>query len=112
MLAKGAPVPNSVKTLAHMVFYPMVLVVCFIFGTINRIQSIFERPIYEIVILHAIFQSSQGTLNAIVYGTTPSVKSAFYGMFSSEMKGGVRMEEADNKNDEHQSYSDGGHVVV
>jgi len=74
--ANGAALPRSVQALARMVWYPVVLVICYIFGTINRIQNIFSPPIYEIVILHALFQSSQGIGNAIVYGTTPSVQEA------------------------------------
>lgn len=76
--------PDRVKRLTRLVYYPLILVVCYIFGTINRIVSIFSRPVFGIVIIHAVGMSSQGTLNAIVYGMNPQVKNKIRAIFGYE----------------------------
>jgi len=68
-----------------MVYYPMVLVGCYFFGTISRIQQIFGPPVFALVILHTIGMSSQGTFNALVYGLSPSVKSALFGKHGGDV---------------------------
>jgi len=69
----------NIRQIQRMIYYPLVLVICYIFGTISRIQQLFGPPVYGLVILHTIGMSSQGTLNAIVYGLTPSVKNLLFG---------------------------------
>eukprot|EP00470_Lotharella_oceanica_P013337 CAMPEP_0170182584 /NCGR_PEP_ID=MMETSP0040_2-20121228/28293_1 /TAXON_ID=641309 /ORGANISM="Lotharella oceanica, Strain CCMP622" /LENGTH=341 /DNA_ID=CAMNT_0010428051 /DNA_START=181 /DNA_END=1204 /DNA_ORIENTATION=- len=76
---QGGENAGNIAGLQRMVYYPLVLVVCYIFGTISRIQQIFGPPVYGLVILHTIGMSSQGTLNALVYGLTPSVKRVMCG---------------------------------
>mmetsp|Transcript_33832 Transcript_33832/g.57345 ORF Transcript_33832/g.57345 Transcript_33832/m.57345 type:complete len:233 (+) Transcript_33832:611-1309(+) len=75
----GAQNIDNIRQLQRMIYYPLVLVVCYAFGTISRIQQIFGPPVYELVIVHTIGMSSQGTLNAIVYGFTPSVRRVIFG---------------------------------
>eukprot|EP00467_Chlorarachnion_reptans_P019472 CAMPEP_0114517478 /NCGR_PEP_ID=MMETSP0109-20121206/17915_1 /TAXON_ID=29199 /ORGANISM="Chlorarachnion reptans, Strain CCCM449" /LENGTH=365 /DNA_ID=CAMNT_0001698001 /DNA_START=9 /DNA_END=1106 /DNA_ORIENTATION=+ len=92
---------KNIRQLQRMVYYPLVLVVCYIFGTISRIQQIFGPPVYGLVILHTIGMSSQGTLNAIVYGLTPSVRKTVFGSTVTEDEPAVdepigRLEEKDD----------------
>jgi len=68
---------RSSATLERIKYYPMVLVVCYFFATIHRIVQIFGPQPFWLSVLHTIGASSQGTLNCIVYGLTPSVRSAF-----------------------------------
>jgi len=68
---------RSSATLDRIKYYPMVLVVCYFFATVNRIVQIFGPQPFWLSVLHTIGAGSQGTLNCIVYGLTPSVRSAF-----------------------------------
>lgn len=50
--------------------YPIIYLVCSIFGLINRIQNAANpgNPVFGLAILHAIFAPLQGVLNAVAYG--------------------------------------------
>jgi hypothetical protein len=57
-------------------YYPMVLVACYLFATVNRIYEAAGGTSFALTLLHTIGASSQGTLNAAVYGLTPQVRQA------------------------------------
>jgi len=59
-------------------FYPLVLAICWLPATINRVQNFFwDTPIPVLNVLHVLFGGFQGFFDALVYGFTPSVKDAF-----------------------------------
>lgn len=63
------------KTIKRLVRYPLILVVCWTFPTINRIQQIIrENPIFALYVLTVISRSMIGALNAVAFGATEIVK--------------------------------------
>ena len=60
----------------RMILYPMVLVVCFAPVTIKRVYDIInpDKPVFILAFLAAIFLGCIGTLNALIYGFTDSVR--------------------------------------
>ena len=71
-----------------LMLYPAVLFVCWIFGTINRIQNSVapNQPIFWLTCLHFGFGGIQGALNCLVYGLNPNVRRALFKL----CKGGGR----------------------
>eukprot|EP00457_Paulinella_chromatophora_P007706 gb/GEZN01007730.1/.p1 GENE.gb/GEZN01007730.1/~~gb/GEZN01007730.1/.p1 ORF type:complete len:335 (-),score=26.99 gb/GEZN01007730.1/:504-1379(-) len=65
-------------------YYPAVLVVCYTFGTVNRIYNVFhpKQPIFGLQVLHLVGARSRGFLNAMVYGFNPLVRHAVFGALS------------------------------
>ena len=64
------------NTLQRMKFYPMVLILCYLFATIRRIldwATEDQTPFYW-AMLHTFFAAIPGFLNAVVYGFTKDVK--------------------------------------
>ena len=55
-------------------YFPIFLILCWIFPSINRILQISDKKIYWMEVLHIIFESSIGFLNMIVYALSPGVK--------------------------------------
>ena len=59
-----------------MQLYPLILIFCWFWATINRIHGIFEsKSPFWLQALHIFFGNLQGLLNAFVYGFTDKVKS-------------------------------------
>jgi hypothetical protein len=54
-------------------YYPLVLVVCYFFGSINVIFELSGTNYFWLNLLHAFLAPSQGLVNAFVYGYTPIV---------------------------------------
>eukprot|EP00462_Mataza_sp_D1_P018222 CAMPEP_0175143112 /NCGR_PEP_ID=MMETSP0087-20121206/13232_1 /TAXON_ID=136419 /ORGANISM="Unknown Unknown, Strain D1" /LENGTH=293 /DNA_ID=CAMNT_0016427107 /DNA_START=14 /DNA_END=895 /DNA_ORIENTATION=+ len=69
MQGSGAKMANRLK------LYPVVLIVCHLFGTINAIYEAVHggKMVYELNLLAVIFGTSMGLFNALVYGLTPEV---------------------------------------
>ncbi|CAM9692271.1 unnamed protein product [Ascophyllum nodosum] len=83
--ASGASVGPSAEQHARMakfmqrlLWYPAVLIIAWTFATINRIYDIFHpsNPIFGLFFMHQMLLSLQGLMNAVVYGSTDSVRSA------------------------------------
>jgi hypothetical protein len=57
-------------------WYPIILIVCWIFGTIGRIYNFTSprEPAVWLTILAVFFGAINGLLNAIVYGISGPVK--------------------------------------
>lgn len=55
--------------------YPVVLILCHVFGTINAFYEAVNHGemVYELNMLGVIFGTSMGFFNALVYGLTPEV---------------------------------------
>jgi hypothetical protein len=67
---------RQLKLIKRLKFYPMILIVCWIFGTINRVYLFVapNDPQAWLTILHVFFGSINGLFNAIVYGISGPVK--------------------------------------
>jgi len=63
--------------------YPLILVICWLPATINRINTLFFKASMFLNILHRLFGSLQGILNAIIYGMNSNVRSEIKGYMRS-----------------------------
>jgi hypothetical protein len=54
--------------------YPLILVICWSWATINRLYNFVGKEVFILNFLHIFFGSLQGFLNACVYGLTKSVR--------------------------------------
>ncbi|GAB5353664.1 hypothetical protein AAMO2058_000053800 [Amorphochlora amoebiformis] len=74
LVGQGEVNESSVKRLAQMVYYPLILVCCYFFATLHRLVSACGHVVYGVVVLSVIGQTLLGTINAVVYGYTPAVR--------------------------------------
>jgi hypothetical protein len=74
-----ASTKGMLRVVDRLKYYPMILIVCWTFATINRIyDSIHPRsPSLGLIVMQTIFQTLQGFFNAMVYGLTPSVRNVW-----------------------------------
>ena len=76
---------KDVSVLKRLQLYPLILVFCWFWGTINRIYSIFYKtPPIWLQGLHIFFGNLQGIINAIIYGLTGKVKALLREKFCGE----------------------------
>mmetsp|Transcript_2240 Transcript_2240/g.5204 ORF Transcript_2240/g.5204 Transcript_2240/m.5204 type:complete len:324 (-) Transcript_2240:105-1076(-) len=70
----------EMKSVAKLGWYPLILVFCYLWGTINRIQNWVrpDNPIFWFFVIHTITKSLTGFLNSIAYGLNQSVRSAWW----------------------------------
>jgi len=70
---------NLKKLCDRLSMYPLIMVICRIPPTINRIQNSIspQHPVFALFVLHKIFVSIQGFLNSIAYGFTPIVRACW-----------------------------------
>ena len=69
---------DQISIIHKLGFYPVILIICWLPATIDRIQNLFSNnPIYILQVLHIGFGNIQGFLDALVYGLTPSVREEF-----------------------------------
>lgn len=62
------------QTIARLLRYPLILVVCWTLPTVNRIQQIVQRqPVFALYVMTVITRALLGFLNALNFGTTPIV---------------------------------------
>mmetsp|Transcript_16753 Transcript_16753/g.40094 ORF Transcript_16753/g.40094 Transcript_16753/m.40094 type:complete len:309 (-) Transcript_16753:159-1085(-) len=68
---------EEVKMLRGLGLYPAVLVVCWLFASLNRVQNSLSpgHPSFTLFCLHRLFGGSQGLLNCLVYGLNASVRN-------------------------------------
>lgn len=64
----------EIRFIHRLKYYPLVLVFCWTFATINRIYNIFGHEIMFLTFMHHTLGGLQGLLNALVYGTNDQVK--------------------------------------
>ena len=67
----------EVRFVHRLKYYPMVLVICWTFPTINRIYNLFGDEVRALTYLHVIFGGLQGFMNALVYGGNDQVKQVW-----------------------------------
>jgi hypothetical protein len=67
---------GNIKNIKRLMYYPMILVICWFFGTLNRLQAILspDDPVIWLTVLHILLGSLQGLFNAVVYGISGPVK--------------------------------------
>merc|ERR1712154_156114 len=59
-------------------YYPMVLLICFLFPTVHRFYEIFDDDVpFWLVVLHVIGSGSYGFMNGIVYGINQMVTEEY-----------------------------------
>lgn len=58
--------------------YPMILIICWTFGTINRFYNMAGKDSAVLNILHIAFGGLQGFFNALVYGMTNTIRMMYY----------------------------------
>eukprot|EP00245_Coleochaete_scutata_P003058 TRINITY_DN1436_c0_g2_i1.p1 TRINITY_DN1436_c0_g2~~TRINITY_DN1436_c0_g2_i1.p1 ORF type:complete len:317 (+),score=43.52 TRINITY_DN1436_c0_g2_i1:235-1185(+) len=64
------------RTMTKWGYYPVILIACWAFGTINRIQAFVEpsQPVFWLYCLHIATGSLMGLVNAVAYGLNASVR--------------------------------------
>jgi len=67
----------EIRFIHRLKYYPLVLVICWTFATINRIYNIFGKEVPSLTFLHVTFGGLQGLLNAFVYGANDQVKQVW-----------------------------------
>jgi hypothetical protein len=74
------------KLIQRLALYPLILVGCWFFATINRIHNFFapEDPIFWLFFLQVVGQSLQGSLNALAYGLNPNVRDSWVDKLNKE----------------------------
>jgi len=83
---KATSMPQTVKsrgrrewrTIRRLFFYPPILFLTWIFGSINRVYLISPSapPLFYLTLLHRTFSSLQGFFNFLAYGTSATVRTA------------------------------------
>ena len=83
-------------------FYPLILVISFVFATANRLYSIISSDQVEVewlIILHIIFGNLNGFINAGFYGLTKKVQGLIKARFTGKpyRSSTIVLEEGDPK---------------
>ena len=68
---------KRLKLVKRLMLFPVVLIISYFFGTINRIYLYFyvEDPILALTVLHIFFRGMIGLMNLLVYGLKRNVRS-------------------------------------
>jgi len=75
-LAAGGPSEDKSHNVRAMKFYPLVMVICYFWATVNRLYQTFGGGfVLWLNGIHVFFSSSQGLGNFIVYVNTAQVQS-------------------------------------
>lgn len=70
---------NQDRFVNRLLWYPVTLIVCWTFPTINRVYSALTgEQLYWMQIMHVSLAGFQGFLNALVYGMTDSVRQELH----------------------------------
>ena len=77
--------------------YPLILVFCWTFATVNRLQNVVDptNPQFMLYLLHVSTRSLQGILNAVVYGFNSHVTKEWMALLAECKSGRGRGEEED-----------------
>ena len=73
--------PKYASLIRRLQFYPLILVICWFWGTVNRLQNAFspDNAVYWLYFMQGTFRSLQGLLNAVAYGAQPQVREVSVG---------------------------------
>lgn len=88
------------KMVARLKFYPLVLVVCHLFGFFVSIQEVVTggRDFYDLSMMYLIFSSLQGFANAFVYGLTPDVQSKVFPCLGQKEEAETQLKDTTEEN--------------
>ena len=78
----------------RLLLYPLILIISFIFATINRFTHLFCDITFEtnwFILLHIVFSNLNGFLNAVVYGLSNQVKQHIKDLFKSNSKNEIEL---------------------
>ena len=69
---------RNLKSMRRLGTFPLILVGCWFFATVNRVYELFDAPPSLLLyVLQVVTSSLMGLLNALVYGMAPSVRRAW-----------------------------------
>lgn len=88
---QGTEMPTKYKALIkRLKLYPLILVVCWTWATINRLQNAFspDNPVFWLYVLQSLFRSLQGLLNCVAYGLQPNVRKCWVEWLSNRPRTG------------------------
>jgi len=99
---QDAEMPDKYKALIkRLKLYPLILVVCWFWATINRLQNAFNpnNEVFWLYVLQVLFRSLQGLLNCVAYGLQPNVRRCWVEWLSNRPRTGwivkkLRVDEA------------------
>lgn len=74
-IASGNPMTTDTSLIERIKFYPLVLIVCWFFGSINAVWESTGSVNYFLNCLTIFFSSAMPIGNALVYGFTPAVSN-------------------------------------
>lgn len=77
---------DGLGVMRRIMFYPIVLVVCWFPASLNRLVELFTGGAspYWLSVLHVLFAGVYGLGNSIVYGLTPAVKKKILALFDKD----------------------------
>lgn len=77
---QNTEVPKKYRSLIQRLkLYPLILVGCWLFATINRFQNAVapDSPQYWLFVMQVLGSHTQGFFNSIAYGMNPNVREAW-----------------------------------
>jgi len=75
---------NRSRMMIRIKYYPMILIVCYFFASVNRIAQIFGEPVFSLAVLQIVGTSVRGFVNSLVYGMNPLVRAALADFLASK----------------------------
>ena len=85
------------RSVSRLKWYPIVLVICLIPASINRLLNYYNYDYLALVYLHTMFDSLQGFLFSLVYGFNPEIRKAVKDLCSKIFCRGTNLEESFNE---------------
>eukprot|EP00457_Paulinella_chromatophora_P011948 gb/GEZN01012117.1/.p1 GENE.gb/GEZN01012117.1/~~gb/GEZN01012117.1/.p1 ORF type:complete len:313 (+),score=19.80 gb/GEZN01012117.1/:28-966(+) len=73
---EGESASERNRVVKRLKYYPLALVICWFWGSVNRVYQLFGPPLLWLTGLHVWFASLLGAVNAAIYGFNPAVRSA------------------------------------
>jgi hypothetical protein len=74
--AEGQEALAHKRTIERMQWYPLTLIICYFFASINRLYSLgTSNPDFTLLFLHTAFESIKGCANSVIYGYTGNAGS-------------------------------------
>jgi hypothetical protein len=74
--AEGQEAAAHKRTIERMQYYPLTLIFCYFFASINRLYSLgTSEPSFTLLFLHTAFESIKGCANSVIYGYTGNAGS-------------------------------------
>lgn len=80
---------NKSKVISRMKYYPLTLIICYFFASINRVYLFVapQNPSFVLSLLHLIFVSLKGVVNSVIYGYTGNAGSTLKSWLLDKLHG-------------------------